>query len=110
MAGVSLPDIGPGYYLFTFHSDGKGGQFQFQVAAAVPGKFTGTGEEFGGGYVTPLEQLRALAAGIAAGLTEANKPWWDNITLVGVETVPVGMVTLIDDQADTGGDRAAPDR
>lgn len=93
MVGVQDLD---GWYVMTFRSDGEGGPFEVPIVVARPGKYTGTGDELGGGWKPGEEQLRALARGIAAGLEEASGPYWANLELVEIRAVPVGMVTLVE--------------
>lgn len=92
---IGVPEV-DGWYLIRFASDGKGGPFEFELAVARPGKYTGTGDEIGFGGKPGAEQLAALGRGIAAGLAEASGPYWDNITVLQVEAVPVGMITLVE--------------
>lgn len=88
-----LPDLN-NYYKITFNSDGSGGNFNFEVAVARVGAFTGSGGEFGNGSVPGADQLMAVAEGIASGIQSQSTPYWDNITVVSVEVNPTDSVQI----------------
>jgi hypothetical protein len=79
------------YYKFTFNSNGTGGNFDFAVFVAMETAFNGDGSEFGDGGSAGVDQLTALAAGMATGFETENAPNWDNITIVKIEAQPQAL-------------------
>ena len=76
------------YYKFTFNSNGTGGSFDFAVFIAMETAFIGDGSEFGDASSPGIDQMTALAAGMASGFETESAPNWDNITLVKIEAQP----------------------
>uniref|UniRef100_A0AAU2A2D3 Uncharacterized protein n=1 Tax=Streptomyces sp. NBC_00093 TaxID=2975649 RepID=A0AAU2A2D3_9ACTN len=83
------------YYQITLHSNGSGGEFDVAFNIARAGSFAGDGSDMGNGSVPGMDQLMAIAEGIASGLEAASAPYWDNITVVSItRTPPQDAVTL----------------
>jgi hypothetical protein len=82
------------YYRLTFHSNGSAGEFDFVVLYAHENAYMGDGSECGNNTASGLEQLTAVAEGIAAGIQAKSAPYWDNITLTSIEVQRTDVITL----------------
>jgi len=76
------------YYQITLNSNGTGGSFDVAFNIARAGVFTGDGSDMGNNSVPGMDQLMAVAQGIASGLQAASAPYWDNITVVSIIRTP----------------------
>lgn len=76
------------YYQITLNSNGTGGPFDVAFNIARADAFTGDGSDMGNGSVSGMDQLLAIAQGIASGLEATSAPYWDNITVVSITRTP----------------------
>lgn len=90
---MQLPVIS-NYYRITYSSDGSGGQFNFQINICRADAFSGDGSELGNGSASGIDQLTSLAQAIATGIEAQSAPFWDNISIVSIETNPTDPVQI----------------
>lgn len=76
------------YYQITLNSNGTGGSFDVAFNIARADVFTGDGSDMGNGSVPGMDQLMAIAQGIATGLEETSAPYWDNVTVKSITRTP----------------------
>ena len=87
-----LPDPVTSYYKITY-SVSPPDPFEFAIFIAASTNYTGTGNEFGDGGVSGLQQITAVAEAIASAI-DANSTSWNDMTVTSIEAFPTDMLEL----------------
>lgn len=85
-----LPSIGEYYHIAYTAEDQSGSGFEFGIDLRRSDYYAGDGTDLGNGSRPGIEQLTAVAEGIAAGIQQASAPYWNNVSVASIDATPAG--------------------